>query len=363
MEKKALPNVIFASMLSISLVGCSNSASPGSSTASTQSTKVVANKNTFTGTQLQLDNFQPKKKSYNFVFTYKLIHPWYDAIKSGADTAVADYAKKGVKITFDWNAPATPDAIDQVNRIEGAVSKNPDVIGVDVTENKSVDPEINKVGKEGIPVITFSGDDAPSSDRVLFVGNDKNKEDGAALAEELAKKIKYEGEVAALAGTIGAPSHEQRMQGFKEVMAKYPKIKVVDVQNDNDDLEQAIQLTENFLQKHPKLKGIFCDNMTNPIGAGQAVDAAGKKGKIVIVGMDHDLRTLNYVKDGTIDATRIQDVFGMGYNLIDLAVKVADGERPGGAVIQQKIYDLPSVTVTKENVQKYIDLLYGKKNN
>lgn len=363
MKKKALTSILCASMLSISLAGCGSSASSGSSKASTQSAKVDENKNTIAGTQLQLDNYQPKKKSYNFVFTYKLIHPWFDAIKSGADAAVADYAKKGIKITFDWNAPATPDAIDQVNRIEEAVSKRADVIGVDVTENKSVAPEINKVQKEGIPVITFSGDDAPSSDRILFVGNDKNKEDGTALAEELAKKINYEGEVAALAGTIGAPSHIQRMEGFKEVMAKYPKIKVVDVQYDNDDLEKAIQLTENFLQKHPNLKGIFCDNMTNPVGAGQAVNAAGKKGEVMIVGMDHDLRTLNYVKDGTLAATRVQDVFGMGYNLIDLAVKVADGEKPGGSVIKETINNLPSVTVTKDNVLKYIDLLYGKKSD
>jgi ribose transport system substrate-binding protein len=365
MKKKSLYSFFIAGLVSsVILSGCgstANQSQPGSKPVNGGQHGQVS---TGTLSQYHLDGYKTKKTSYYFAFNYKLIHPWYDTIKVGADAAVADFAKRGIKIKFDWEAPATPDAIDQVNRIENAVSRHPDVIGVDVTQIKTVVPSINKVVAGGIPVMTFSGDDATKeqgANRIAFVGNNKNKEDGAILAEELAKAINYEGEVAALEGTIGAPSHEERIEGFNEVMKKYPKIKVVDRQRDNDDLQKSIQLTESFIQKHPNLKGIWANNMTNPIGAAQAVVTAGKKGKITIVGMDHDLRTLNYVKDGTIKVARIQDCYGMGYYLIDEAVKIADGEKPGGQWIKEEINNLPSINVTKDDAQKYIDLLYGEK--
>ena len=59
-------------------------------------------------------------------------------------------------------------------------------------------------------------------------------------------------------------------------MEKYPEIEVVEIQNDNDSVENALTFTEGFLQKYPDLKGIFCNNMGNPIGAAQAVVDAGK---------------------------------------------------------------------------------------
>lgn len=314
------------------------------------------------GTSIAEDNYVPKKDSYEFAYIYKLIHPWYDAIKVGLDAAVAEYAKKGITIDYEFKAPVQPDGVKQLNMIEAAAARNPDVIAVDITQPDIAVPVMNEIMARGIPVMTFAGGDAsPESGttRICFVGNTDNKGDGAALAEELAKAINYEGEVARLDGTIGAPSHEDRIDGFIEVMAKYPNIKVVDARRDNDDLEKAIQMTENFIQKYPNLKGIWCNNMTNPIGAAQAVEAAGKKGEIVIVGMDHDLRTLEYVKSGTILAAQVQNNFDMGYELIKTSIRVADGGKVGEE-IESELYNVGSTTVFQDQAQEYIDLLFGK---
>jgi len=326
-------------------------------------TKVTSGKTGMAKATEAAASYAPKKKSYYFVFAYKLIHPWYDAIKVGLDAAAQTYKKKGITIKYDYLAPVAPDAIEQVNVIENAVGRKPDAIGVDITDVKKVVPVINSIMEKGIPVMTFAGGDAGKAEgcnRIGFIGNVDNKGDGAKLAEELAKAINYEGEVAALDGTIGAPSHEQRIEGFNEVMAKYPKIKVVARQRDDDDLEKAVNQTENFLQKFPNLKGIWCNNMTNPIGAAQAVVAAGKKGKVVIVGMDHDLRTLNFVKDGTILAAQVQNNFDMGFFSIVMALKIADGATLGKG-IDQEVYNVGSTTVKQAQAQQFIDMLYGKK--
>ena len=35
----------------------------------------------------ELDGYQPLKKNYNFYFTYKQIHPWWDAVALGIEDA------------------------------------------------------------------------------------------------------------------------------------------------------------------------------------------------------------------------------------------------------------------------------------
>jgi len=46
------------------------------------------------------------------------------------------------------------------------------------------------------------------------------------------------GQIAILAGTIGALAHEERLRGFKDTIAKYPDIEIVDEQRDNDEVER-----------------------------------------------------------------------------------------------------------------------------
>ena len=91
------------------------------------------------------------------------------------------------------------------------------------------------------------------------------------------------GQIALLGGTMGAESHEQRLQAFKDVIATYPDIEVVDEQRDDDSVEKAISLTESWLQAYPDLGGILCNNMSNPVGACQAVTDAVKQATLSLV--------------------------------------------------------------------------------
>ena len=140
-------------------------------------------------------------------------------------------------------------------------------------------------------------------------------------------------------------------------MAQYPDIEVVEIQYDNDSVEQALTYTEGFLQKYPDLKGIFCNNMSNPIGAAQAVVDAGKDGDITLVGMDHDLRALEYLRDGTISALGVQDCYKMGFDTIQVAIMIADGLEPGDDTYPEQTEEQTTI-VYPEDAQAMIDKLY-----
>jgi len=376
MKKRTIAVVLAAAMAMSSLAGCSGSEKPADTTAAAtetttvaatemkeESTKAPESKETEVKTEevvssdLTLGDYEPKKKEYNFYLTYKLVHAWWDAVGLGLEEAQKQYADRGITINYEYTAPVTPDAIDQVNRLEEAAGRGFDVIGVDVNDIKIVTPTINNLIDQGVKVMTFSSSDATKEDgckRIAYVGNTHNYQDGADLAEILAEKIDYKGQVAALAGTIGAPCHEDRIKGFKDVMEKYPEIEVVEIQNDNDSVENALTFTEGFLQKYPDLKGIFCNNMGNPIGAAQAVVDAGQ---IVLVGMDHDKRALEYLRDGVIQALGVQDCFKMGFDTIQVAIMIADGLEPGADTYPEQTEETTSI-IYQEDAQRMLDMLY-----
>ncbi len=64
--------------------------------------------------QILIQTISHRKMNIKIYCTYKNIHSWYDAIKTGVDAAVADLKDKGVTIDYEWYGPAQPDAVDQV---------------------------------------------------------------------------------------------------------------------------------------------------------------------------------------------------------------------------------------------------------
>lgn len=302
-------------------------------------------------------SYEPKEDSYKIYCTYKNIHSWYDAIKTGIDAAVADFADKGATIDYEWYGPAEPDAVDQVNSIETAVGQGYDLIAVDVNQPETTAKAIDEAVAAGVPVATFASSDVEDCDRSFFVGNTDNYGDGCALAKAVCEKMGGKGQIAILAGTMGAASHEERLQGFKDTIAEYPDIEIVDEQRDNDSVEKAISITESWLQAYPDLGGILCNNMSNPVGACQAVSDAGKSGDIIIGGMDHDLRTLEYLKDGTLYVAQVQNCYDMGYKLIYNAIKTIDGEEA------EESTAVGSTSVYAEDADQYIEMLYGEDAN
>ncbi|QTL97638.1 substrate-binding domain-containing protein [Iocasia frigidifontis] len=260
----------------------------------------------------QEDLLEPVDKTLKFVFIPKVVHPWYDVVRAGAEKAIEEFADQGIKIDLKWDAPPTAEITAHMKKIEANISARPDGMAIAVLDPATNTQVINDAVNAGLNVVTFDTD-APDSLRACYIGHDKNFEDGYVLGEFLAKKINYKGEVAILSGTLSAPNHVGRVNGFKAAIEQYPYIKIVTERPDNDSLQKAMELTENIIQAFPNIDGFFGCNATNPIGAARAVENAGLVGKVHIVGMDDLDETIQYVQKGVIDAVKIQRQWEIGY--------------------------------------------------
>ncbi len=304
----------------------------------------------------KLDDYVPAKKNYNFYFTYKIVHPWWDAVALGMEDAQKDYLDKGITITYEYMAPEAASYEDQTKRLLQAQTGNYDVIGVDVADEEKISPVLDEMVEAGNKVMTFSSSDAaPGCKRIAYVGNTHNYQDGADLTEALCKKLGYRGKVAILVGSHGAPCHEDRAKGAKDTIAKYKHMEIVAVEYDMDSIDKAHELAVQMLKDNPDIAGFICCNMSNPVGTARAVTELGSKA--VIVGMDHDQEALRYLKDGVIYCLGVQDCYSIGYDTLQVAVKIADGNLPGNLYPEKT--DESTTIIYQEDAAPMLEVLYG----
>ena len=305
----------------------------------------------------ELDSYAPLKDHYNFYFTYKTVHPWWDAVALGMEEAQRQYLDRGIVITYEYMAPDGASAEDQTKRLLMAQQEGFDVIGVDVADEDIISPLLDEMVDSGTKVMTFSSSDAAEGcKRLAYVGNTHNYQDGVDLTEALCQKLGYRGKIAILVGSVGAPCHEDRARGARDTIAKYGDMQIVATEYDMDSVEQAHTLTMRILEDCPDLDGIVCCNMSNPVGAARAIMEA--QSHAVIVGMDHDEEALRYLDDGVIYCLGVQDCYSIGFDTILTAVKIADGNLAGG-LFPEKTDEITTLIYQKDAAMM-LELLYGE---
>lgn len=305
----------------------------------------------------ELDDYKPKKDHYNLYLTYKIVHPWWDAVALGMEDAQRQFLDRGVTVTYEYLAPKSASAEDQRKRLLEAAKGPYDVIGVDVADTDVISPVLDDLVAQGKKVMTFSSSDAAEGcRRIAYVGNTHNYEDGARLTEALCKRLGYRGKIAILVGTKGAPCHEDRAQGAKDTIGQYAGMEIVEVEYDDDSTERAYELTTKILDDHPDLAGLVCCNMSNPVGAAKAVVEADRD--VVIVGMDHDKEALHYLADGVIYCLGVQDCYSIGFDTIQTAVKIADGVEPGE--LYPETLNETTTIIYQDDADMMRQILYGE---
>jgi ribose transport system substrate-binding protein len=246
-------------------------------------------------------------------------HQFWQAVKQGADQAAKDYK---VKVTFE--GPETEQQVDkQIDMLSAAMAKKPAAIGFAALDSKASIPLLKKAQAAKIPVIAF--DSGVDSDIPVTTATTNNVAAAALAADKMAEKIGGSGEVAVIAHDQTSTTGIGRRDGFlNQIKAKYPNIKVVDVQYGGDQLKSA-EIAKALVQAHPNLKGIFGTNEPGAIGAGKGMKESKKTG-VIIIGFDSGKAQKDMINDGTIAGSITQNPVGIGYRTVEAAVKALKGE-------------------------------------
>ncbi len=187
---------------------------------------------------------------------------------------------------------ARHDVTKQIADVEDLVQKGIDILILNPTDSAGIESAVRTAKQAGVVVIAV---DAQANGPVdSFVGS-RNHEAGRLAGEELARVLGGQGQVAILDGISVVPILE-RVRGFKDALAAHPDIQLVGTQNGRQERSAALNATENLLQSHPALKGIFSVNDGGAVGALAAIQSSGRD--IALVSVDGLAEVVAAIADG-----------------------------------------------------------------
>jgi ribose transport system substrate-binding protein len=167
----------------------------------------------------------------------------------------------------------------QASQLEDFLARGVAAIVVSPCDSDGIVQSIRRANARGVPV--FTADIAASGgDVVAHIASD-NTQGGRLAAEAMARFLGEAGEVVVLDHPEVA-SVRDRVEGFLARIAEFPGIEVVDRPSAGGTRDKAYTITENTLQAHPDLRGIFGINDDSALGA---LRAAGAR-DLVIIGYD-----------------------------------------------------------------------------
>ncbi|PYQ08270.1 MAG: sugar ABC transporter substrate-binding protein [Acidobacteria bacterium] len=264
-------------------------------------------------------------------------------VAAGAKAGAAE--RPGVKLTIV--APDREINVDQqVSILEDQVRRGVKALVVSPAGSAQVMSALELASSRGIPVVLIDTD-APFAKKVSYIGTD-NRRGGQLAAKCLVDRLAGKGEVALISGVPGNESQDARAQGFIDAVALVPGMKLVAQQPANSERSLGLTVMENILTAHPDVKGVFATNDQMALGAMEALDARGLRGKVAIVGFDATKEAVQATVDGKLAGSVAQNPRAMGQKGVEAALAALDG-RP----VEKRI-DTGTELVTKDNAEKYL---------
>jgi ribose transport system substrate-binding protein len=223
------------------------------------------------------------------------------------------------------------DLAEQVNLVEQMISKQVNAIVIAPADSKALVTVLKRAKDAGILVVNI--DNKLDADvlkqanlTIPFVGPD-NRAGAKKVGEALAQKLKSGDKVTIIEGIPTAFNGQQRRAGFEDAM-KAAGMNIVGVQSGGWEMEKANGVAAAMLSEHPDLEAILCANDNMALGAVAAIQAAGKTGKVLVVGFDNISAIHPLIDKGQVVATADQHGDQLAVFGIEAALKILKGEAP-----------------------------------
>ncbi|KMM82975.1 monosaccharide ABC transporter substrate-binding protein, CUT2 family [Pseudomonas taetrolens] len=238
---------------------------------------------------------------------------------------------ESVQLQFE---DARADVVKQLSQVESFIGQKVDAIVVNPVDTAATRRITKAAVKAGIPLVYVNRrpDDATLPQGVATVASD-DLEAGRMQMQYLADKLGGKGDIVILLGDLANNSTTNRTKGVKEVLAKYPDIKVDQEQTGIWLRDKAMTLTNDWITQGRKFDAVVSNNDEMAIGAAMALKQAGvAKGTVLIAGVDGTPDGVRAVEKGELAISVFQDAKGQAYGAVDTAMKMIKKEPVDQAV-------------------------------
>jgi ribose transport system substrate-binding protein len=244
---------------------------------------------------------------------------FYRALKAGME---AQGKERGIVLEI---LSGDKDLNKQINQVQNFIAKKVDAIILSPVDSAGIISAVQAANAAKIPVLT-ADITSKGGEVACHVASD-NVEGGRLVGEYAGKLLNGKGNIAIL-NQRTVSSVQDRVQGFREALAKFPDIKIVadeDVQDGKR--ENAVNKATNILTAHPNINLIFGINDPVALGTLSALQQANKT-DVIVLGFDAVPEAQNYIASGTspLKGDAIQFPRLIGLTAVDATIRHLNGE-------------------------------------
>ncbi len=216
-----------------------------------------------------------------------------------------------LKVRSEFAGPDTYDPKAEQQAFQQAVQSKATGILVSVADPALMKDDIDRAIAAGIPVITVDSD-APASKRLFFIGTD-NYHAGQIGGQRLAKELNGKGNVVVF--TIPEQANlKERLRGYRDALEATPGIKITRVVDMKGDSRVAFDTATEIVgnDKKERVDAFVCLEALSGKEVATVLSQHDVKDKIIIA-MDTDDKTLEWIQKGVIAATISQKPYTMSF--------------------------------------------------
>src|SRR5215470_1567290 len=221
--------------------------------------------------------------------------PYWDTAGAGFSSAA-----NHLQVRAAFLGPDTYDPKAEKQAFDELIPKKPAGILVSPADPEIMKDSINRAIAAGIPVVTVDSD-APKSKRLFFIGTN-NHQAGFMGGKRLAQELKGKGNVVVY--TMPEQTNlAERLQGYRDALENTPGVKIDRVVDIKGDPRVAFDTTTEVLGKEKdKIQAFVCLEAQSGPEVATVLNNYNIHDKVVVA-MDTDAATLDWVQKGVIAAT------------------------------------------------------------
>jgi len=255
--------------------------------------------------------------------------PYFNACEKGAQEA----AKELGDVELVYDGPIEDKSESQSSMLDTWVLRKFNAVAVACNDPDQISSSLSRARDEGVAAITWDADADPgASKRQFFVNQVGTKEIAEALVDEMAKQAGESAKVAVVSSSPTAPNQSTWLKEMERYRAeKHPQMQVVVTEYAGENQATSFEKAQNILKAYPDVKGIWGMTSVAFPGAAQAVEKAGKKGQVAVVGLGTPNDMKPFVKGGTVKSVVLWNPVDLGYLTVQVARAVAKGDLKEGA--------------------------------
>ncbi|UCG59591.1 MAG: sugar ABC transporter substrate-binding protein [Phycisphaerales bacterium] len=275
-----------------------------------------------------------------FGVTYQTMNnPFFVDLNAGMKQVVEAHGDRLITLDAQWNS------LKQRNDISDLILQDASGVFINPVNWEGIKGSLLQAKRKQVPCIVV---DAPVKDMNLVVCQvaSDNVEAGRLAARALAKVCRP-AKVVVLHRSVNKACID-RVAGFKEELAKYSDMEILDIQEGKGTTEGARPVMRDLLGRFPEINAVFPINDPSALGAISALESAGKLKDVTVVTVDGSAEGIAAIKAGKLLSTSAQFPKEIGR----IAAEKMYDHLEGKPV--EKDIKVPVKLITEENADQFL---------